>query len=410
MKKYQIICLAISLGTLVLFASVREANAVFPAAMSDPSYLLIMKNEPDSFAAEFKPCPLESPRQVGFAVKVRMLSDPVEALRPQVDDALDKAERTGYPILITLDDWNFPGPSSDPEVIEWTNWPAPGEKYGPLVKGRWINWGSWIHTEPPPNYESAKFRADVKRRLKEGILSPIVARLKKWKSEKRSNLFAGLVIGWESGYYTFLHVDPNDLPKVEGLTFNRDEVVGTGYAALASRGYSAEKVHRLAQKRGCSEQAVMKDLMEKVVHDYVGFIAQTCHRGGIPRERLYSHYAALATCSPSVETSEDGRVLPVEGAVQNHCRPGITVTEPWCNLSVAARTLHNNGAKAWGAVEFEFTDSTRKEEAALAYLERLTQEGAKTICVYGWWTDENNPFRVRNTGAVPAMHRWLNQP
>ncbi len=57
----------------------------------------------------------------------------------------------------------------------------------------------------------------------------------------------------------------------------------------------------------------------------------------------------------------------------------------------------------------EITEATRSEDAALAWLERLSGSGARVICIYGWWEKPPNPFALQSTGAVPAMRRWLEQ-
>jgi hypothetical protein len=45
--------------------------------------------------------------------------------------------------------------------------------------------------------------------------------------------------------------------------------------------------------------------------------------------------------------------------------------------------LAEQGCPEWRAVEVEFTEFTRDEDPALAYLESLSAGGAKVICVYG---------------------------
>ena len=389
----------------------------------DPAYLTVLSAGNDfgafvkAFAEDFPPQPPGSSRHMAFGIKLNTLNTPVEKLRKQLTDALDTAEHYNYPVLVTLDDWNFPKPSSDPEIVEWTDWPAPGESHGPLVKGRWVNWGFWLHTEPPVNFESVKFRAQVTQTLQQAVISPLVDRLATWKEKGTSHLFAGLVVGWETGYYTFYnrdHVDLANPPEAGKHRFTEDDFVGTGFAALTARGHTAESVRKLAQERGCSEHMAIKQLMDDVTRDYIGFWARTCAQGGVPRERTYSHIATMRTLPEAdrrfLGVLEDGRLCSVDVAVQPWCRPGATVTREWCDISAVIDAFHKRGERAWGAVELEITDAIREEKAALDYLSRLTDAGARVIAIYGWWEAEGNPFQVRGTGAVKAMQRWLQSP
>src|SRR5579862_5951069 len=101
----------------------------------------------------------------------------MEELQRRVTRALDHAEETGLPLLIELDDMNFMPEYSDPSMVEWAAFPKPGEKYGPRAKHYWLNWGDWMALPPPPNFESPAFRQEVAKRLKEGVLPPLLERL-----------------------------------------------------------------------------------------------------------------------------------------------------------------------------------------------------------------------------------------
>ena len=209
--------------------------------------------------------------------------------------ALDKAEQTGYPVMFHCDDWNFPPKWDDPELVEWTDFPAPGEQFGPLAKRRWINWGSWIVANAPPNFESPKYKEWLASRLLEGVARPIVERLRKWRAEGREYLFAGLVLGWETGFYNVLAYDPGNPPTAGDEVFQADEAVWTGYAALTARGYNAAKLKQLATEQGRSEKEVFYDLMMEVLHDHAESMALTCRRVGVPGNRIYTHFAAART-------------------------------------------------------------------------------------------------------------------
>jgi hypothetical protein len=375
---------------------------------AEPTYLIIL-GQPEEFAAEFPPAAPGSERLVGFGPVLYTLKTPSEPLVTQVNAQFDKAERTGYPVLIHLDDWNYPSPSTDPEVVEWTAFPAEGESHGPLVRRRWINWGSWFVVEAPPNYESRSFRAEVHPRFS-AVARAIAVRLERWRAEGRSQLFAGLVVGWESGYYTADDVRPGERPRAGAESFGDDEIVRTGYAALSARGHTAASVREAARQANKPEAQVLRELMFGVVHDYIAFLTSVCRAAGVPSERIYTHYTGVAALPPESMPGplrEDGRNLPLWAAVNGDSRPGITATVPWTDVGRAAAMFREAGRGDWGAVEVEFTEQTRAEDAAFAYLDSLSTNGARVVCVYGWWDPPGSTFGVRGSGAVPAMKRWL---
>ena len=371
----------------------------------EPVYL-IMLGKPATFSEQFPPSAPNSPRQFGWGIVLRTLKTPVAALRHQLEEALDTSEKTGYPLLIHLDDWNFPPPSADPDWVEWTEFPGPGETHGPLVQRRWLNWGSWMVIGPPPNYESQKFRAFMRSQIEEGVLRPLAERLTRWRKEGRERLFAGLVVGWESGYYSMTLKNPRPVAGTE--TFSDSEVVTTGYAALARRGYSAERLTREAHDRGLPEWALFRELMCCVVHDYVEYLCGICAAGGIPRERLYTHFAAPVTAAATAKEKADSHILPVGTAINSFARPGFTMS--FADLGKVAGEIHKaNGRNAWGAVEIEVVARTRTEQASFENLNWLTAQGARVLCFYGWSDPETSPFHIQGTGAVPAMQRWLRE-
>ncbi len=393
--------------TLLLLSLLILSAHACAAPAADPDYLIIL-GQPEEFAKEY---PVTSPdrhRQIGFGVVLYTLNTPRDALRKQINDALDKAEATGYPVLIHADDWNYPPTDwTDPAMVEWTAFPAEGQRTGPIVKRRWINWGSWFVTGPPPNYESPRYRAYVRERLEQDIAKPIAERLRRWKADGRAHLFAGLVVGWETGFYAVVGVDKDHPPSAPGVTFTPDEIVHTGYAALTARGWTAAKIAERAKTIGKTERRVMDELLYGVLHDYSDYLCGVCRKAGLPRERIYTHYAAMGTVPNTGEITEDGRLVPMATAMNANSRAGYTMTQPWYDRGVVEQTLVKTGAKAWGAVEVEITEPTRPEEAALAHLEWLTRQGARVICFYGWWEKPESPFAMRSSGAPAAIRRWL---
>lgn len=390
---------------LPLLISLLTTTSSLAAAPAEPTYLIIL-DRPEAFSADFPLAAPDSRRQIGWGTMLFTLGTPVDGLRRQVQEACDTSEKTGYPLLLHFDDWNFPPPSTDPEWVEWTAFPKPGEDHGPRVRRRWINWGTWIVAGPPPNYESPKLRAFMRTQVGDGIVKPLAERVHKWQAEGRGTLFAGLVAGWETGYYSMLSL-PTPRPAVNRDVFEDSEVVNTGYAALTHRGYTAARLAAEAKARGLSELALFHELMSGVVHDYTEYISRICAEGGLPRDRVYTHLAAMATVAPPEMVISDGRLLPVATAVNPYSRPGLTMTSGWASEEKVVADLHAAGRREWGAVELEVTPNFRTEDAVLAQLDSLASDGAQVLCLFGWSDPGTSLFAVRGSGAPTAIKRWL---
>jgi len=399
----------VNLGAVLSVLSVLPLIALAQPAPTahEPIYMIIL-GEPETFSKEYPAVPGDRDRQIGFGIVIKMLNTPREEIRKQVASALDKAENTGYPVLIHVDDWNFTPPEwKDPEMVEWTAFPAAGERFGPPVKRRWINWGSWFVAGPPPNVESSKFREYARERLEKEIAGPIALRLKRWETEGRSHLFAGLVVGWETGFYTADNIDLKERPTFGDQTFGDDELVRTGYAALTARGHTAAAITERAQREGKTRNALMNELMWGALHDYSEYLCDVSRRAGLPRERIYTHYTAIGTVPHRGRVHADGSLAPLQTAENPSSRPGYTMTSEWFDRGVTEKTLAGMLCSEWGAVEVEITKPTRSETAALAHFDWLTKHGAKVICLYGWWEKPGHMFAIQSTGAVPAIRRWL---
>lgn len=380
-------------------------NVKPPRIPADPDYFIIL-GAPDSFSKDIPPSPPESHRKIGFGIVLFTLRTPWSQLRQQVEQALDTAQRTNYPLLIHMDDWNFPPANEDPDWAEWIGFPQPGEKHGPLVKQRWFDWGQWVVSGPPPNYESPEFRAYMRQQIEKGVVKPVAERLKRWRREGRSYLFAGLVMGWESGYYS-MPTMPIPSPKSGSVVFDQSDVVTTGYAALSDIGYNAKRLYTEAKKKGITEQDLFRQLMTKVVHDYTEYLCRLCVQGGIPRNRVYTHYTPSATIMSPEQIASDGRLLPVSAAVNRYSRPGYTMTHGWMDREKTLAGIWKAGRKRWGAVEMEIVPGCDTEQECLNHFDWLTNHGAKVLCLYGWTQEKGTQFAVNGSGAMGAIRKWL---
>jgi hypothetical protein len=419
-KKFIIFLLA----PLFAFLDV-PAQAGAPSAAGEPTYLVFqLGTENRNFEglvpevkAEFGAQPAGSPRYIGFGVALLTFKTPIDELRRIVTRALDMAEESGLPIYFQLDDMNFMPEYSDDSMVEWTAFPKPGETIGPRAKYYWLNWGSWQALPPTPNFESPAIRQEISKRLKEGVLPPLLERLARWKKQKRSYLFAGICVGWETGipeYRSFRQAGILARDKQQQITMTEaEQSEQLGYASLHARGWTQQKIEERARQSGESVEDVTTDLLFEVIHDYTAFWARTAHDAGIPKERIYTHGVAWESLpdpkrhSPAPWAGKSSRIPPLWVTINPYCRPGYTVGNGMVDAKGLVRILRAAGVNdGWGGVE-AYVRGVESETAFGGYLRQLFDNGASLLDIWGW-TAPGTPYDPKRApGALRAVHTWL---
>lgn len=362
-------------------------------------YFIILSNLTDKWRNDFPPMDPRSKKQVAYSPMLRPMRTSAAELEQQVINYLNYAEQSGYPVCFHVDDWNYPptdiGWSSDPEMIEWTAFPAEGEDHGPLLKRRWLNWGTWEILPPSPNFESPKFREFMSTRMSGGIRQ-IVDRVAKWKQEGRGYLFAGIVLGWETGYYTMDNQHPGMEPG-EGSIL-------TGYAALHARGHDAASVAQVAAENGITERKAHHLLMNDVKRDYTAFLSRTVYEAGISTNRIYTHYPQVGFF-PNHPLQADGRASTIEATINDYSRTGFSGNTTG-NHRRNAELLAEHGRSKFGIVELNFgEDFLKEEDSAYQFCNDNFDLGATMITIFGWW-DGINPG---SAAGAAGIQRWLNE-
>jgi hypothetical protein len=130
-----------------------------------------------------------------------------------------------------------------------------------------------------------------------------------------------------------------------------------------------------------------------VVHDWAGFWAKELNQAGIPKDRIYTHFAS---------NSCDWKAF-------NACsRPGFSAYDTG-QLAAAYQALAQNGGTRWAVAE-----GTNLDEAALgvtweAYLGRIFNHGGTLATIFAWHEKEHTPYgRATNSkGAIAAYQKFL---
>ncbi|EMI22154.1 hypothetical protein RMSM_00921 [Rhodopirellula maiorica SM1] len=435
----------------MLACAVSPAAEAMPAAIQgdEIQYIVLEGGGPDqgpgrdvsanmhSMARRFGSMLASSRRMVAYGVQqLRILSRSSDVVRQDVEQVLDLAERTGIPVFLHVDScygWGAEdvansedGPPTrfwlHPEMREWDRFPEAG-KLPDRIPRPWFNWGPWCSPAPAvPATGSPTFAAFACSQLDEGVLSPLVARLKQWRSQGREHLFAGINIGWEVHLPDF--GDPAMLRLINresgvvraeaprsarGIEMDR-AFIGKqlGYASLHWRGWNEQRLLQAAKNEGISREAKFRQLCYQSIHDYMETLAKSCHDRGIAPGRVYTHIVALATVKPASTTRP-----PIWTAVNRYSTAGFTMDNRGgarFNLPELIQQIRKaNGEQEvrFGVVEsyFRLGDRVYVDDAdqCRRELEEMFAAGARMQAFYGGF-----PLARRTPdAALLAIQQWL---
>jgi len=314
-----------------------------------------------------------------------------------------------------------------------------------VFKRTWNDWGELTTLRgAPPCFESPLFRADVQERLEKAIGAPIRAALARWRAGPvdRSNLFAGITVGNEVAVpdYRIIKLqrgrNPNSPPPRDrrtGVELTDAEAVRGGYCSLYNRGYTAEKIDGMARERfgaeGVSDKnraAVVTELLDQVVHDYLVFRAKILHDGlagsGSAQLRIYTHTIGIVRKNMERHMSLAAENTPtVAASINPYSRPGFTVVrsvtdfpDVMSQLRAAAGT-EGDSLVPWGAVESYATwaqpGRPQTKEEYSTYLDMLFGSGAKLVSVLEVPQPQGptDPFSIaaESGGVKSAIKEWV---
>lgn len=344
-------------------------------------------------------------RRLGLSFIISYLNGRPDELARTVERLLDLSQRLDIPLLLVLDGqnwwdyrsdlwnwWDAKRAGFDPDNAANVEWTEPGSQHA--VKICWRNWGRQIRVRPPPNLASIRFRDACRIEL-----SRLTRLIKQWADQlpqDKRYLFPGIKIGWEASiginafhypngnHYLEAHpADPSQDPK-HGLDMNKDfagGLVPLGYAALASSGGRADQRITLADH-------------ERIVADYLRFIASVCRAEGIRPDEIFLHAGGQFApwqlhYSHKVAFNDDG----VPGYSFYDVRPKQagdfddamkqTRRQQWC---AAEWLIHKKTTDEWigeleGALGFRF---------------------CRNLSIYNWEGIRDKPYAVEAVGRVLA--------
>jgi hypothetical protein len=396
--------------------SVDQADSINQGKDANTSYTFVGEL-PQIFGSVKK----DNPYKYAFGLPGPMLlTQSVSQMQYEINKAFDIAEKYDVPVYFQLDDCNnyttefgsaaSPKYYENPDWCEWVAFPQGSETWGGQSNGRlpyyWFNWGSWMHAQAFPAFQSTGFRSFVLSQLNDGVLEPLMARYKKLVSEGREYLFAGLAVGWEthipdySTGNTLLNVSTSNLPVniLLGDTMKVWEASKYGYNSLSKLGYTSYNRQALYQ----------------VIHDYSQLLAETIYEAGIPRHKIFTHMVGFMSSNTSLQTTF---APPIWAAVNQYSIPGYTLSPASCpyNLStlVSNITTADNSQQYFACAEGYSRGVDTTYQQSDNYFNSMFGNGAALVTVFGWGREAStSAFAVSHSLTSPfvlAAKKWLNK-
>ncbi len=313
-----------------------------------------------------------------------------------IDDAFDIALARGVAVGFHLDDSMFwrgrRDLVEDPRNVERADW------NGRPSTERRLDWGPVpARLAPQMCLNSPVIEAEVRRRGRDVIGAAIARGLARLRAAGREDLFAGVIVGWET------HI---------GRDF-ADPQAPLGFCALTNRGL----------RPGASTEAMDQARIEAVQH-FVTLWSQAVADAGVPQTRIYAHIAF--TPQRYFEERQAGATYAqftnfatVETAFGPARRAGFS-TYPTPGLMDDIReAAQARGGAPWASAEGA---NVNLAGAVLArgdvgpgmsmetYLARHFNHGAALVNIFGWGLGEaDNPFRraAEQDEAIAAYRKFL---
>ena len=274
-------------------------------------------------------------RVIGFAVGPIILNYGDDQLRQIIRDSFEIADEDDVAVVIHIEDSTFWEKRKDlaknPKNVEWLDWDGTPSKHAFA--------SSFTNQPGPPQMclNAKEVREEIGRVAKDVIGAEIKKEIDVLKSKNKAYLFGGVITGWETSLkpeHTDEFTRTKDAGKLKTL----------GYCAFTNRGYSKSNPPSDMHKERIS-----------VVQEYVDFWAKNLVDAGIPKEKIYSHFAFVPEKAfenfKSIAPALADSYLPVWGAYGQYHNPGYSLYGITSLEDDVYKELKKNGYPAWASSE-----------------------------------------------------------
>jgi len=334
----------------------------------------------------------QNKRKLGFFIGPITMDLSDEDIKKLIKDAFGIAEKYNIAVGIHLDDNNFWGKRkelwSKNSNVEWKDWE------GTPSNGRLINWGTPWKLAPQMCYNSEEIINEVDRLSKEVIGKQLKEELNYLDSAGKSDLFAGVIVGWES--HVGAEYDYNQPNK-------REEGTVLGYCALTNAGYSKD-----------NPPSDFDDALKQEVRSHIGRWAKGLIDSGIPSEKLYSHTAFLSEgfknemgIDEHHEPLGAGDHFGADTAFAPYVNPG------WSTYSQNGYLLEEiyelvGDDIPWASSEGSAASGNKQviEYSIEVWLAKRFNHGAKLVNMFAWVIGDTQDPHIKNTKSDEAIRAY----
>ncbi len=313
-----------------------------------------------------------------------------------IGDAFDIALARGVAVGFHLDDSMFwrgrRDLVEDARNVERADW------NGPPSTARRLDWGPVpARLAPQMCLNSPAIEAEVRRRGRDVIGAAIARGLARLRGAGREDLFAGVIVGWET------HI---------GRDF-ADPEVPLGFCALTNRGL----------RPGASIEAMDQARID-IVQRFVALWSQGVADAGVPQARIYAHIAFtprrhFESRQAGITYAQFTNFATVETAFGPARRAGFSTYPTPGLMEEIEEAAQNRGGAPWASAE---SANVNLAGAVLSrgdvgsgmsmetYLARHFNHGAVLVNIFGWGLGEaDNPFRraAEQDEAIAAYRKFL---
>jgi acetyl esterase/lipase len=279
---------------------------------------------------------------------------------------------------------------SDPQNVEAMDWD------GTPCTGRYLNWSKDAKTPtslaPQMCFNSKAIQREVQQR---GTLvgKAIQAGVKRLQQLKRPELFAGVIVGWET---------------MIGQDFETGKPLG--YRALLNRGFSREHLPQDMDRE-----------REQVVQEFIERWTTGLAEAGVSPQHIYSHTAFLShrAFGDNQETtySQRNHFAPPSVAFGKHHRPGFSTYPEEGRFDDIYEELAKHQQVGWASSEgTNLQLGTGPGQSGMGmetYLAKMFNHGGTLVNLYSWGIGgeamKNMNYRVVTEGAeaLQAYRKFL---
>lgn len=339
------------------------------------------------------PQSVRTDRRLGFSVGPLALDMTAAETRRIIRDSFTVALDNDMAVSFHLDDYMFWKNATDangrrliddPTNKEWKDWQ--GTTSDPLKIGWLVN----IPLAPQMCYESAKIKSAV-RAAATVIGEEVKAGVDNLRTAGREDLFAGVVVGWESN-------------------------LADGYASLTLKGFTARRP---------PENFDLE--REQILHDHIETWSKGIYDTGISKDKIYTHVAIIPK-----RHYEGWKRLPIEEfrripqatavrapwvAFNDYSNPGFSLYPDEGLLQDIHNVIKEKGNRPWALSEG--TNVTPEEaRRGLGVGARMTWEtflaqffnyGAMVVNIFGGWQGEAGVWgqTTESEEAIAAYRKFL---